>query len=682
MKKRCCIAGVFILLAFQLYGQETGYPLLEDQAELIAEKEESETDTNNEAELMRLESLITHKINLNYAEAAELEELPFITIIQIVNLLEYRKTLGAIENIYELQAIPGWHPEFIRKLLPFITISEKETLAGWKEKLKGGNNNFLARGAVAEFGSRDSDTVNKNSFRGSADKLMLRYKYQFGKELQFGFQADKDAGEKIEFKNRKPGFDFLSVHLFFRNIGKIKQLAIGDYTINLGQGLIQWQSLSFAKSAEITSVKKQAEKIRPYTSAGEFNFHRGLALQLKHKNIYTMLFFSNRNLSSNIVSDSVTSILSFGLHRTQNEMEKRNNLNMKVAGFSTGYRTNRFLINANGAGYLFSTPLTKANELYNAFAIRGKEWWNLSTDYSFTIKNIHLFGEAATDKNFNTAFINGALLALHRNLNLSLLYRKISPGYQAMFTTAFTENSKVNNETGFFIGINLQPANTLKIDAFSDIFYFPWLKFRVGLPSNGHEQMLRITYKPNRKTEFYTRFLYRQKQQNSASLSTVYYLENIVQRSFRSHLSYQVSNMLTLKQRIEVNYVRTGEVEETGFLFYTDISFTPPGSFMKMNFRVQYSAIDGYNSRIYAYETDLPGSSRVIANNITGYRIYGNFSFNMKTLLQQWKIENKGFQLAFRPSFTVHNNKSSNLSSQIKGKNILPDIKFQLIYKW
>lgn len=50
------------------------------------------------------------------------------------------------------------------------------------------------------------------------------------------------------FKGRqKAGFDFYSVHLFARRLGIIQSLAIGDFTVNLGQGLIQWQSLAFKK---------------------------------------------------------------------------------------------------------------------------------------------------------------------------------------------------------------------------------------------------------------------------------------------------------------------------------------------------------------------------------------------------------------------------------------------------
>ena len=57
--------------------------------------------------------------------------------------------------------------------------------------------------------------------------------------------------------------------------------------------------------------------------------------------------------------------------------------------------------------YNFSLPIQKRNEPYNLYAISGKNWYNFSIDYSYTYKNLHFFGEAAADKNFNKAFVNG-----------------------------------------------------------------------------------------------------------------------------------------------------------------------------------------------------------------------------------------------------------------------------------
>jgi hypothetical protein len=37
----------------------------------------------------------------------------------------------------------------------------------------------------------------KNYYPGSPQKLLVRYKYKFGNLLQYGFTAEKDAGEQF-----------------------------------------------------------------------------------------------------------------------------------------------------------------------------------------------------------------------------------------------------------------------------------------------------------------------------------------------------------------------------------------------------------------------------------------------------------------------------------------------------
>ena len=103
--------------------------------------------------------------------------------------------------------------------------------------------------------------------------------------LQYGITADKDAGEPFFKGINSKGFDFYSFHFFTRNVSIFKTIAIGDYIVNLGQCLIQWQSLAFKKSSEVLSIKRQAATLRPYTSGGEFYFNRGAAATIQKGNI-------------------------------------------------------------------------------------------------------------------------------------------------------------------------------------------------------------------------------------------------------------------------------------------------------------------------------------------------------------------------------------------------------------
>src|SRR5205085_8420550 len=107
-----------------------------------------------------------------------------------------------------------------------------------------------------------------------------RYKYAYKDLLQYGITGEKDAGEEFFKGSQIQVFDFYSAHFFLHNPGMIRTLALGDYTVNMGQGLIQWQGLAFKKGTDITGIKRQSAVLRPYNSAGEVNFHRGAGITI------------------------------------------------------------------------------------------------------------------------------------------------------------------------------------------------------------------------------------------------------------------------------------------------------------------------------------------------------------------------------------------------------------------
>ena len=96
----------------------------EQQIEQVMHMEE--INREDEDRLTLLEPFKKNPIHLNKAEAKDLQELGLLTDLQVQQFLIYRKWLGDIIDIYELQSIPTWNPDLIRALLPYVTI--KSTL--------------------------------------------------------------------------------------------------------------------------------------------------------------------------------------------------------------------------------------------------------------------------------------------------------------------------------------------------------------------------------------------------------------------------------------------------------------------------------------------------------------------------------------------------------------------------
>ncbi|MCC6308642.1 MAG: helix-hairpin-helix domain-containing protein, partial [Chitinophagaceae bacterium] len=429
----------------------------------MTDADQNETEDDNY--LLELEQFRKNPINLNTADADDLKLLSVLTDLQIDNLISYRNFFGNLISIYELQAIPAWEILTIKKLLPFITIATPIKLTDEASKrFRNGEHSMLFRISQVIEKSKGFDAATTGSkYLGSPQRIMFRYRYTYKNLLQYGLVGDKDAGEQFLKGNQKTGFDFYSIHLFARKIGIIQALALGDFTVNLGQGLIQWQSLAFKKSADVMGIKRQSATLRPYGSAGEYYFNRGAGITIKKGKFEATAFGSVRKISANFVADTVnnedfiSSFLTMGYHRTTGENEDRNKLTQTSFGGNIIFRKPKWHVGVNAVAYRFSLPIQKRNEPYNLYAISGKSWNNFSVDYGYTYKNFHFFGEAAMDKNNSTAFVNGLLISVDPRVDFSLLQRTISKSYQAVNGNAFTENAYPTNETGFYSGVSIRP---------------------------------------------------------------------------------------------------------------------------------------------------------------------------------------------------------------------------------
>ena len=259
----CYTTIMCLFFSLCLQAQEQPSPETEQQLENITEGLE-DAETTDDGWWQHLEYRKKDPLNLNTATASDLTELQLLSALQVSHFMDYRNILGRLISIYELQSVPGWDIPLIQKLLPYITVTEP---AFTKEKLlkrinKGNHYLVMRYSRVMEKAKgylvKDSS---RSSYSGNPMRLMFRYKYQYKNLLQYGLTISKDAGEPLF--DKATGVDFYSFHFFARNIGAIKAVALGDYTINMGQGLIHWQGLAFGKGATVMNIKRQEPALRP-----------------------------------------------------------------------------------------------------------------------------------------------------------------------------------------------------------------------------------------------------------------------------------------------------------------------------------------------------------------------------------------------------------------------------------
>jgi hypothetical protein len=606
---------VFILIGFHV--EAAAQTIISDyraiQLESMAEKKDAVPE-NDEYE-QELDQFIRHPVNLNTAKEEDLTALHTLNVLQVRNFISYRKLLGSLISVFELQSVPGWDIETIRELLPYIKVEKDESLyAAMKERWKGGDAAFLIRGMqVLEKSKGFEKPANPGAsyYEGTAQKIFIRYTYNYKQLLAFGFSGEKDAGEPFMRGAQRLGFDFYSFHFFLQHAGLIRALAIGDFTVNMGQGLIQWQTTSFTKSSQAMAIKRESNCLRPYRSAGEFNFHRGIGISLGTGNWQTTAFISYQAISTNLTQDTAgredlfSSFQNSGFHRTASEIKDRNNSRQFSAGGNISYSDSRLTAGINFVHFQFSRPFQKRDEPYNLYSLKGKLLTNYSFDYSYTRGNIHLFGEFATDSR-RFAFVQGALMSLSENLDISFLYRNISSAFQSIYSDAFTENSVPANEKGFYSGLHMKLLPGLQADLYYDVFVFPWLKYAVDGPSSGGDILIQCNYRPNRSWHLIGLFKNERKGTNGPLGNGATHGLNLpVKQRWRIETDYLISRSVSFSSRMEFLWLKQPTLPAgKGFLGLAGFAFRKPG--LSGNVAIAVFETDGYDNRIYAYEADMP----------------------------------------------------------------------------
>lgn len=676
---------ILLMLHFSAGAQVTETSATEQEFENVASGNE-EAEIEDDSYVQQMAQFLKHPVNINTADEEKLGELQVLDALQIQQLIAYRSLLGRFLSIYELQSVPGWDIQTIHKIKQYITVTND---AGISEdihtRLKSGDHSLLLRASQVLERSKGyliDPSSAKSNYPGSPLKLLMRYKYQYRNLLQFGILGEKDAGEQFFKGKQKQGFDFYSGHIFFRNAGIIKAFALGDYTINMGQGLIQWQSLAFKKGADVLGIKRQSAVLRPYNSAGEINFHRGVAATAGKGKWEATFFFSFRKLDANLIRadslndiDIVSSLQTSGYHRTQSETEDKHIQQQLAFGGNCSFRHKNLHLGINAVKYSFQYPVDKGNDPYNYYTQSGKQSGNYSFDYSYTFRNMHLFGELAfTDKNAS-AFVNGLLISMSQSVDLGILYRNISKRYYSLYTNALTEASYPVNEKGLYSGISIRPGGQWQIDAYADFYKFPWVKYRVDAPSAGSDYFIQVSYRPNRQLEIYSRYKQESKAINQNLNELVFnQVINQPRKSWRTQINYSISKQFLLRIRDEmVWFNKPGDAGSDGFLCYADLTYKPEFKPFSANLRLQYFETEDYNSRLYTYENDVLYSYSIPVFYEKGYRYYINASYSFFKNLAAW----------LKISQTIHPQRNTIGSGldEING-NRKTALKIQLLYKF
>ena len=394
----------------------------------------------------------------------------------------------------------------------------------------------------------------------------------------------KDAGEA--WKNNNTITDYNSISLQYRIKRKeLKQINIGDYVLNIGQGLVFWNGFALGKTLQFGEEKK-GKIISSYHGADEFNFMRGAAIKLKHKKIYLTPFYSTKKLDATVTNNKINTIRTSGRHLSEGEINNRNNVNENIIGTSLGMKSKNLSLGIYTSYWHYSLPFDYEDPSKKSLSNNQKQFKS-GTHWNYKFAKHQWFGEYSIDDSFRSAWISGLRLNVTSNLRWTISARNYTSGFKSHYANSFGEKNYTSNERGFYNAIKWQPSSSVYFRAYYDVFTFPAFSYNIKAPTLGNDIFVEIG-KKLASAKVYLRLKYEVKK------------EEIQKKIIRCRAHYeQQINHFTLHYRLETSIYN----HQFGWLIFQDIKTSYRG--LTTTLRVAYFNTPDFNTAIYAYQPNV-----------------------------------------------------------------------------
>ncbi len=476
----------------------------------------------------QLMEIAEHPIDLNQTSAEELGQLGWLTDEQIDEILLYQYQHGFV-SIYDLQLIHSLKDYDIRNLLPFVEVkSDRLEVKGekiyFREVFHYAKHEITLRADARNIEDFDSDPMYGK----------LRYRFDYQKKVQAGLTVCRPTGEVWE--NMQYG-GFVQL----QDMGCIKNLSAGNFQANFGQGLVIGSPFKMGKSRWMSSGMNAKEGVRKFTSVGDdYQAFHGIG---------TTLRFSWAEVSAMYSID-----------------QQKDSAWHHLVG-----------VNATGKWRKLKVGLTAIENMYSdtttVQAVVG-----INTRYNWG--KVDLWGEVATTqgKRWGLGGIVGMNFTPISDVNLLALYRYYSPYFDNPYAYAFSEKSRLNDENGFYMGVDVRTLAKWRFAAYVDAF------------REGYDFMTQADFIPDSTYDMN----WRVRARRQVGKDTY---------ALRYRLVYRLPCWV-FRTQADANMVKT-EDWSYGVSLLQDVEYHVPVLPIVLQVRAQVFDARQWNNRIYAYENDV-----------------------------------------------------------------------------
>ncbi|MDR0863602.1 MAG: helix-hairpin-helix domain-containing protein [Candidatus Symbiothrix sp.] len=553
-----------------------------------------------------LSHIVENQYNLQKVSKEELEKLPFLTDLQIENLLYYIYKYGPLTDIYELKNVEDLDSQTITYLLPFVYVGEienQEKAIPTGKFLQYGKQELMLR---SNFTLQEKAGYTNDSYLGDPYYLSFRYGFNYKDQIQWGISGEKDPGEPI-LKGYNKGFDYYAFNLTFRKLGFLEELQFGNYRLSFGQGLVMNTNFSMGKTSDVVNINQRNTGIQRHVSTNESQYFNGVAGLLKWGNTRLSLFYSNRDWDATADHATIRTFKTDGYHRTYNDLLKKQTANTETVGGNIQWKKENLSLGLTATYYSFGgKKLNPDLKPYNLFYLRGKDGFNTGLNYGYQQKNWNFQGETAMDKSGKIASINNLFLKPVSFMNWAFSFRYYDKAYNAFYGKSFSESTTVQNETGLYTGMKIQLLRRWELSAYWDYFVFPWLKYGIDTPSSGNDALVQLKYNHNSKLQMNLRYKFKEKSKNVSiedkKITSVLPYE---QYRWQYQLNYALNKILSFKTQADYNVYKSDWKEQPAWSITQSASYAPDKSKFQLDGALAYFHTGDWDTRINIYEKNI-----------------------------------------------------------------------------
>lgn len=638
---------LFCLTSNALAQSETDWEEMMQQ--MAEELIEADDEQQWEAQQEMLTELHEHPLNLNLATREQLYALSFLGAGVADEIIDYLATNGPMRTLGELRFIHSLTPQQRQwlRLLVYVPLSAETTFT------RRGDTTWWGRGRHDLIARADVPLYNRAGWpwgRGIANRL--RYTWQQGRHLDVGLRLETDAGEPM-FTRTRPFWDSYGGHAMLRDVGPLRTLIVGDYKASFGEGLVLNNGIRFGKLS--MGLWRTTGGIRPHRSTDEANYLRGAAVTIGLGSRWQITaLYSYRKLDATVADDNtIQTINSSGLHRTDSELRRKNCLGSSTAALHLAFDSHLAAQpnpTASSATFNYSLGLTalyqyydhqfhQSAQLYRQIYPEGYQFGAAGVDYSLRTSRFYFSGETALSvplSNSNSvpqsdpnsvpqsgtqsspatdpaatssiatrppalSTLNKVSYRFSPNSQLSLIQRYYGKYYYSPYASAYGENSHVQNESGITLQWDADRLGPIALRTFFDFFYSPWPRYTMTRYSTGWEGLLQATYAPRRGRSLQLRYTVKSKETRDRRTYS-HRLRATYAHDFTRCWSASLTAFL---HRYHEPSQNSESSSSNGFAIAPRTDYTSPSQRLRFSVFAIFFRTDDYNSRLYLYEPSL-----------------------------------------------------------------------------